>query len=97
MVVEGCPEPEELIAATRPITAATGRAVTVGKSGNTSEILQVCREPVEILKYLCQYFFCSLHAIFMKNESIIHTNQSHARPVQPYPCSARETVPMFGP
>ena len=42
-VVEGCPEPEELIAATRPLTYAASKAVTVGKSGNTSEILQVCR------------------------------------------------------
>ena len=42
-VVEGAAEPEELIAATRPLTYAASKAVTVARTGNTSEILNVCR------------------------------------------------------
>lgn len=64
MVVDGCPEPEELIAATRPITAATGKAVTVGKSGNTSEILQVCRKPSKYIEI--SNIFLSLYQIHIE-------------------------------
>ena len=39
---QGTPEPEELISATRPLTMAAGRAVQVGKSCNTIEVLQLC-------------------------------------------------------
>ena len=67
-VVEGCPEPEELIAATRPLTYAASKAVSVGKSGNTSEILQVCRNVVtEFTLFFtgCKIYFKSLKIIFI--------------------------------
>ena len=41
-MTSGTPEPEELIAATRPLTFAAGKAVQVGKSCNTFEVIQLC-------------------------------------------------------
>ena len=46
-MTSGTPEPEELIAATRPLTFAAGKAVQVGKSCNTVEVIQLCNTSQE--------------------------------------------------
>ena len=43
-VQSGVPEPEELIMATRPLTFAAGKAVQVGKSCNTVEVIELCSQ-----------------------------------------------------
>ena len=43
VVQGGSPEPEAVIAATKPLTMAASRAVAVGKKGNTTEIISLCR------------------------------------------------------
>lgn len=53
-VREGTAEPEKLIAATKPLTMAASRAVAVGKSGNTSEIISLCSVSVDIVGDLVQ-------------------------------------------
>ena len=46
-VQSGVPEPEELIMATRPLTFAAGKAVQVGKSCNTVEVIELCSQSKE--------------------------------------------------
>lgn len=43
LVEGGSPEPEAVIAATKPLTSCASRAVAVGKKGNTTEIISLCR------------------------------------------------------